>query len=103
MEGFKIYTEDDTLGYSYAVSNKIKTVSGTIEIFGRNVVAGFAYGVLGVIAAAVILITALFARKKIAKGRDEKINSHGNAESDSKMKILAEESTDGKENDNEAE
>lgn len=56
VDGFKIYAESGSKAYNYAKACNIEVISGTVEIFGKNVVKGFLWAVGGV---AVVLIAGL--------------------------------------------
>ncbi len=67
VDGFKIYADKDSTAYQYAKACGIEVVSGTVEIFGKNVVVGFLWAVAGIIAALVIGLTGFFTVKNIKK------------------------------------
>ncbi len=67
VDGFKIYADEGSTAYQYAKACGIEVVSGTVEIFGKNVVAGFLWTVLGIIAALIIGLTGFFVVKNVKK------------------------------------
>lgn len=67
VEGFKIYAESGSRAYQYANACNIEVVSGTVEIFGKNVVKGFLWAVGGVISALIIGLAGFGIFKKIKK------------------------------------
>lgn len=54
VDGFKIYADKGSTAYQYAEACNIEVVSGTIELFGKNVVKGF----LWAIGSAVVVLVA---------------------------------------------
>ncbi|MDE5582864.1 MAG: leucine-rich repeat domain-containing protein [Ruminococcus sp.] len=54
VEGFKIYADKNTTAYNYGKACNIEVVSGTINIFGKNVVIGFLWAVGAIVGILVI-------------------------------------------------
>ena len=67
VDGFKIYADEDSTAYQYAKACGIEVVSGTIEVFGKNVVVGFLWAVAGIITVIVIGLIGFFTAKTIKK------------------------------------
>ena len=72
VDGFKIYAQKDSTAYNYANACGIEVVTGTIEIFGKNVVVGFLWTVVGIISALVIGLAGFFTAKNVKKKKDGK-------------------------------
>ena len=76
VDGFKIYAEKDSTAYNYANACGIEVVTGTIEIFGKNVVVGFLWTVGGIIVALIVGLAGFFTvkngkKKKAGKRKEE--------------------------------
>ncbi|MDE5619930.1 MAG: leucine-rich repeat domain-containing protein [Ruminococcus sp.] len=67
VDGFKIYANENSTAYQYAKACGIEVVSGTVEIFGKNVVVGFLWAVVGIIATLIIGLTGFFVVKNVKK------------------------------------
>lgn len=67
VDGFKIYADEDSTAYQYAKACGIEVVSGTVEVFGKNVVVGFLWAVAGIITVIVIGLIGFFTAKTIKK------------------------------------
>ncbi|MDE6776094.1 MAG: leucine-rich repeat domain-containing protein, partial [Ruminococcus sp.] len=50
VDGYKIYADEDSLGYKYAVACGIEVVSGTVAIGSKNVDTRFIYVITGAVA-----------------------------------------------------
>lgn len=72
VDGFKIYADEGSTAYQYAKACGIEVVSGTVEIFGTNVVVGFLWAVAGIIAALIIGLTGFFVVKNVKKKKTGK-------------------------------
>ncbi len=71
VDGFKLYAEDGSEAYYYAKSCDIEVISGTVEIFGKNVVKGFLWATGGVLVALIAGLSgfAIFRKVKKKKGK----------------------------------
>lgn len=67
VDGFKIYADKDSTAYNYANACGIEVVTGTIELFGKNVVVGFLWAVGGIIVALIVGLTGFFTVKNVKK------------------------------------
>ena len=67
VNDFKIYAESGSKAYQYANACNIKVISGTVEIFGKNVVKGFLWAVGGVLSALIIGLAGFGIFRKIKK------------------------------------
>ncbi|MDE6500773.1 MAG: leucine-rich repeat domain-containing protein [Ruminococcus sp.] len=67
VDGFKIYAESGSRAYQYANACKIEVVSGTVEIFGKNVVKGFLWAVCGVVGVLVAGLVCFGIFRKVKK------------------------------------
>lgn len=92
IDGFKIYTEEDTLAYEYAMMCGIEVVSGTMAIGGKNVSKGFMYVVGGALAVLILGAAGIFTGKKVSKKRRENKRSAPDPKSDKKNDSPKEES-----------
>ncbi len=99
LEGFKIYADDDSDGHRYSQICGIECVTDTIDVFGLNVVKGFAYTVIGALAAAVLAIIGIIIGKSVKKKKAIKEE----AEHKSILAQNADSKSDRKDNENEAE
>lgn len=87
VEGFKIYADEDSDGHRYSQICGIECITDTMDIFGLNVVKGFAYTIAGLIAAAVLAVIGIITGKALKK----------------KKALKADSESDRKDNENEAE
>lgn len=71
VDGFKIYADKDSSAYNYAKACDIEVVSGTVELFGKNVVVGFLWAVAGIIVAVIAGIAGFFIVKNVKKKKKE--------------------------------
>ncbi len=101
VDGFKIHAEYDSDGYRYCDICGIECVTDTFNIFGFNVVKGFAYAVIGIIAAVILAVIGIFTGKSIKKKKAQK-NIKASAKNSSK-KLAADNEQERKDNKNEAE
>ncbi|MDE6665135.1 MAG: leucine-rich repeat domain-containing protein [Ruminococcus sp.] len=71
VDGFKIYADKDSTAYNYANACGIEVVTGTIELFGKNVVTGFLWTVGGIIVALIVGLAGFFTAKSVKKKKAE--------------------------------
>lgn len=71
IEGFVIYTDEDTLAYKYAKSCGIETKSGTIQVGMKELSKTFIYVMSG-LGGAVVLAAGVLAGKKAFSGKKKK-------------------------------
>lgn len=67
VDGFKIYADEGTTAYNYAKACNIEVVSGTVEIFGKNVVKGFIWATGGIVAVLIAGLSGFAVFRKIKK------------------------------------
>jgi len=67
VDGFKIYAEDGSESYYYAQSCDIEVISGTVELFGKNVVKGFLWTIGGVLVALIAGLSGFAIFRKVKK------------------------------------
>lgn len=84
IDGFKIYTEEDTLAYEYAMMCGIEVVSGTVAIGSKNVSKGFLYVIGGALAVLILGAAGMFMGKKVSKKRRENKKSAPDPKPDEK-------------------
>lgn len=72
VEGYKIYADEDTLGYEYAVACGIEVVSGTTAVGSKNVDTRFIYVVIGSVAAVILAAFGIIIGKSAVKKKKEK-------------------------------
>lgn len=72
IDGFKVYCKKDTIAYSYAQEFGIKTVTGTVELFGKNVDLTFLWVISGVVIAAILAAVGIITGKKMKKKKEER-------------------------------
>lgn len=75
IEGFKLYTVKNSEAYKRAKDDGIEVITGTTEIFGKNISTGFIYTVIGIIAAFILGIIGVFTGKKLKKSKAEKVRA----------------------------
>lgn len=85
-EGFKIYTDEGTMGYEYAKACGIEIVENTVEIGGKNVDKNFLYVTCGAVIAVIVGILGFFgvrhaikSSKKKSKNKDKNKNKNEEA------------------------
>lgn len=67
VDGFKIYAESGSQAYKYAKLCNIEVVSGTVELFGKNVVKGFMWATGGVLVALIAGLSGFSIFRKVKK------------------------------------
>ena len=72
VDDFKIYAEENTLGYDYAKACGIETVTGTVQVGSKNVSKGFLYVVAGIAGAVLLAVIGIVTGSKLRKGRKKK-------------------------------
>ena len=72
MEDFKIYTDEDSLGFKYASERGITVITNTVAIGSKNVDKSFLYVVGGAVIVLILGIAGIFTGKKISAKRKEK-------------------------------
>ena len=72
VDDFKIYADENTMGYDYAKACGIETVTGTMQIGNNNVSKGFLYALAGTAGAVILAVIGIFAGSKIKKGGKKK-------------------------------
>ncbi len=75
MEDFKIYTDEDSLGFKYASERGITVVTDTVQIGSKNVDKSFLYVVGGAVIVLILGIAGIFTGRKISAKRKEKKKS----------------------------
>ena len=83
-EGFKIYTDKDTMAYQYADHYGIETVTGTISVGDNNVSTGFLYTIAGLLGAAVLTVIGVFTGKSIKAKKKAKKPAEAKKKEDTK-------------------
>ncbi|MDE5764983.1 MAG: leucine-rich repeat domain-containing protein [Ruminococcus sp.] len=72
VDGYKIYADEDTLGYKYAVACGIEVVSGTVAIGSKNVDKIFIYVISGAVALLILIVSGIFIGKSASRKKKEK-------------------------------
>ncbi|NLT09589.1 MAG: leucine-rich repeat protein [Ruminococcus sp.] len=72
IKDFKIYADKGTKGYDYAKDNDIEVITGTIELFGKNVKKSILEAAAGAVALAIAALIALLFAKRSKKKKSEK-------------------------------
>ncbi len=75
MEDFKIYTDEDSLGFKYASERGITVVTDTVQIGSKNVDKSFLYVVGGAVIVLILGAAGIFTGRKISANRKEKKKS----------------------------
>ena len=83
VDGFRVYCSKDSDVYKYAQTMGIETVTGTIDLFGKNVDITFLWIMGGILAAAAAALIGVLTGKHIKKKKAEK-------EDDERKKAIAE-------------
>ena len=91
VEGFKLYTVKDCEACKWAKDAGIEVITGTTEIFGKNISKGFLYTVGGIIAAFILGIIGAFTGKKIKKSKAEKAKAENREKAAERRKKRQEE------------
>lgn len=72
MEDFKLYTDEDSLAYSYASDCGIKTVTGTVAVGSVAITKSLIYVAIGALAAVIAAILGVFGFKKFRRKKADK-------------------------------
>ncbi|MBR1591660.1 MAG: leucine-rich repeat domain-containing protein [Ruminococcus sp.] len=72
VDGFRIYADENTLGYDYAQSCGIETITGTAQIGSKNVSKGFIYAVTGTAGVILLAVVGIVTGSNLRKGRKKK-------------------------------
>ncbi len=99
VDGFKIYADENTLGYNYAEANNIETVTNTIPIGSKNVAKGFLYGIAGLAAAALMAVIGFITGKSISRKKAQKKHDELVKATNEKIKKKREEAEEVKKNE----
>lgn len=65
IDGFKIYTDEDTMAWQYAQACNIEVVTNTLEIGSKNVDKNFLYVIAGAVGVVVLAVIGIFTGKSI--------------------------------------
>lgn len=72
VEGFKLYCDKDSTAYKFAKNYGIETVTGTVELFGKNVDKTFLWVMAGILLAAIAAVIGIITGRSIKKKKAEK-------------------------------
>ncbi|MDO4864728.1 MAG: leucine-rich repeat protein [Ruminococcus sp.] len=72
VDGYTIYTDEDTTAYKYAKACGINVVTNTVGVADVNVNRGFLYVIIGIIAAAVLAVIGVFTGRSVKKKKASK-------------------------------
>ncbi|MBQ9898904.1 MAG: leucine-rich repeat domain-containing protein [Ruminococcus sp.] len=96
IEGFRLYTDEDTLAYQYAQANGITAVTGTVPFLGYNVDLTFLIVVGSTAAAALLAVIGVATGKSIKKKREEREKEEARAKAAARRAKKKETDTDEK-------
>lgn len=72
LDGFKIYTDEDTTAYKYAQVYDIEVVTNTVDVGSNNVNQNFIYVIAGIAAAVVLAVAGIITGKSISRKKASK-------------------------------
>lgn len=84
LDGFKLYTNENTLGYQYAQAHGVTAVTGTVPFLGYNVDLTFLIVVSSTLGAALIVLIGVLTGKSIKKKRAEREKAEAKAKAAAK-------------------